>query len=407
MSRIFVPILALGLATGALVSLPALAEIPNNTVKIGVLTDMSGPFSDQVGAGSVVAAKLAAEDFAGESKGLKVEILSADHQNKPDIGVAVASRWIDQDGVNAIVDLPNSGVALGVAGVLRDKHRVTLASSALTSDMTGKACAPTTVQWVSDTWAQGASTVNAMQKQGLDTWYFITVDFALGQALERDATAALTAAGGKALGSTRVPLSTADFGSPLLAAQGSGAKVVAMANTGADAINSVKQAQEFGLTSSGIKLAALFMQISDIKSLGLPAAHGLQLTEAFYWDLNDKTRAWSKRFAERMNGRMPTEDHAGVYSATLAYLRAVRDAQTVVGEEVVAAMRKAPIDDPLFGTVTIRPDGRAVHDMYLFQVKTEAESKGPWDLYTLQGTIPGDAAFRAVGAGACPMIKAP
>jgi branched-chain amino acid transport system substrate-binding protein len=404
MSRFFA---ALCLAAGVLAFLPARAEIPGNTVKIGVLTDMTGPFADQVGAGSVTAATLAAQDFAAESKGLKVEILSADHQNKPDIGAGIAAKWVDQDGVDAIVDLPNSGVALAVAGVMRDKHRVALASSAMSSAITGKACAPTTVQWVSDTWVQGASTVAAMLKAGADTWYFITVDYALGQALEGDATTALNAAGGKALGSSRLPLGTADFGSPLLEAQGSGAKVLALANTGADAINAVKQAQEFGLTKGGTKLAALFMMISDIQSIGLPAAHGLQLTEAFYWDLNDNTRAWSKRFAERMNGRMPTQDHAGVYSATLAYLRAVRDAETIVGEQVVAAMQKAPLQDKLFGSVIIRPDGRAVHDMYLFQVKNPAESKGPWDLYTLQQTIPGNSVFRPLKAGGCAMIKTP
>jgi branched-chain amino acid transport system substrate-binding protein len=404
MSR-FLP--ALCLAAGALACSPAWAEIPDNTVKIGVLSDMSGPFTDQTGAGSVIAAKLAAEDFAAESKGLKVEILAADHQNKPDVGTAIAAKWVDQDGVDAVVDLPNSGVALAVAGVMKDKHRVALASSAMSSAMTGKACAPTTVQWVSDTWAQGASTVAAMHKAGADTWYFITVDYALGQALEADATTALNAAGGKSLGSTRLPLATTDFGSALLEAQGSGAKVLALANTGADAINAVKQAGEFGLTKNGMKLAALFMMLSDIQSIGLQAAHGLQLTEAFYWDLNDNTRAWSKRFAERMNGRMPTQDQAGVYSATLAYLRTVRDAQTIVGEPVVAAMEKAPIEDKLFGTVTIRADGRAVHDMYLFQVKTPAESKGPWDLYTLVQTVPVDAVFLPPGAGGCPMVKTP
>jgi branched-chain amino acid transport system substrate-binding protein len=404
MSR-FLP--ALCLAAGVLACLPARAEIPDNTVRVGVLTDMTGPFADQVGAGSVVAAKLAAEDFAAESKGLKVEILSADHQNKPDVGAGIAAKWVDQDGVDAIVDLPNSGVALAVAGIMKEKHRVALASSAMSSAMTGKACAPTTVQWVSDTWVQGAGTVAAMHKTGADTWYFITVDYALGQALEGDATTALVAAGGKALGSSRLPLGTTDFGSALLAAQGSGAKVLALANTGADAINAVKQAGEFGLTKSGMKLAALFMMISDIKSIGLPVAQGLQLIEAFYWDLNDNTRAWSKRFAERMNGRMPTQDHAGVYSATLAYLRAVRDSQTITGEQVVKAMEKAPIQDKLFGSVTIRADGRAVHDMFLFQVKAPADSKGPWDLYSLRETIPGDSVFRPLAAGGCPMIKAP
>ena len=398
---------ALCFAAGVLALPPAWGQIPDHTVRVGVLTDMTGPFADQGGPGSVVAAKLAAEDFAPESKGMKVEILSADHQNKPDIGAGIAAKWVDQDGVDAVVDLPNSGVALAVAGVMKEKHRAALASSAMTSVMTGKACAATTVQWVSDTWAQGASTVAAMHKVGGDSWYFITVDYALGQALEGDATTALTASGGKALGSTRLPLGTTDFGSALLQAQGSGAKVLALANTGADAINAVKQAGEFGLTKSGIKLAALFMMLSDIKSIGLPAAQGLQLTEAFYWDLNDDTRAWSRRWSERMNGRMPTQDQAGVYSTTLAYLRAVRDAQTIDGEKAVQAMRRAPIQDKLFGTVTIRPDGRAVHDMYLFQVKTPAESKGPWDLYSLQQTIPGSAVFRPLNVGGCPLTKTP
>jgi branched-chain amino acid transport system substrate-binding protein len=386
----------------------AFGDIPGNVIRIGVLTDMTGPFADQVGAGSVAAARMAAEDFATESNGLHVEVLVADHQNKPDIGVSIARRWVDHDGVDAIVDLPNSAVALGVVGVMKERHRVALASSSMSSAITGKACAPTTVQWVSDTWAQGASTVSAMRKAGGNNWYFITVDYALGHALESDATAALLAEpGGKVLGSSRLPLGTTDFGSPLLAAQTSGANVLALANTGADAINAVKQAAEFGLTNSGVKLAALFMMLSDIDSLGLPAARGLLLTEAFYWDLNDQTRAWSKRFAERMNGRMPTENHAGVYSATLAYLRAARDAGTIVGEQAVEAMRKAPINDPLFGTVTIRPDGRAVHDMYLFQVKAPAESKNRWDFYSLRQTIPGDVAFRALGAGGCRMDTAP
>jgi branched-chain amino acid transport system substrate-binding protein len=380
---------------------PAAAQIPGNTVRIGVLTDMNGPFADQVGAGSVVAAKLAAADFAAESHGLKVEIVAADHQNKPDIGAGIARRWVDQEGVDAIVDLPNSGVALAVATVLNEKHRVTLASSSLTSDLTGKACSPSTVQWVSDTWAQGASTVHAMMQRGLSSWYFITVDYALGHALERDASDALTRAGGHVLGESRHPLGTTDFSSPLLAAQSSGAKVIALANTGSDAINAVKQAGEFGMTKDGTSLAALFMQISDVHSLGLPVAKGLRLIAAFYWDRNAETRAWSRRFAARMGGRMPTEDQAGVYSATLAYLRAVRAAGTIEGTTVVATMRRAPIADRLFGTVTIRSDGRAVHDMYLFQVKTPAESHGSWDDYKLLQTIPGNVAFRPLDPALC------
>jgi branched-chain amino acid transport system substrate-binding protein len=333
----------------ALLAAPAFADVPGNTVKVGVLTDMSGPFADQVGAGSVTAAKMAAEDFAPEAKGLKVEILFADHQNKPDIGTAQARTWVDTQGVDAVVDLPNSGVALAVASVMHDRNRVTLASSAATSAMTGKACLPTTVQWVLDTWSLGHSTAAALLKQGGNSWYFLTVDYALGQALEADATAAVLAGGGKVLGAIRQPLGTSDFSSALLQAQSSGANVLALANTGADAINAIKQAGEFGMTKT-VKVAALFMQISDVYSLGLPAAQGLSLTEAFYWDLNAGTRAFSQRFAARMGGRMPTEDQAGVYSATLAYLRAVRDAGTIEGDKVVAQMRAHPIEDALFGT---------------------------------------------------------
>jgi len=380
------------------------AEVPGGTVRVGVLTDMSGPFADQVGPGSVVAAKLAAQDFASESGGLKVEILSADHQNKPDIGSGIARKWYDEGGVGAVVDLPNSGVALAVAGVAHDHHRVALASSSMSSTITGKACQPTTVQWVSDTWAQGKSTVSGMVAQGLKSWYFFTVDYALGHALENDATVALKAAGGKVAGATRSPLGTSDFAAPLLQSQESGANVLALASTGADMVNAIKQMGEFGLAGK-ITPAALFIQLSDVDSIGLQAAQGLQLTTGFYWDLNEDTRAWAKRFAAAMDGRMPTEDHAGVYSATLAYLRAVRDAGTIEGEAVVAQMRKAPIADKLFGTVTIRIDGRALHDMYRFQVKTPAESHGRWDDYRLLGTIPAADAFRPLSDSDCPLVK--
>jgi branched-chain amino acid transport system substrate-binding protein len=379
----------------SLLALPAFATIPDNTVKIGVLTDMSGPFADQVGAGSVAAAKMAAEDFAAEANGLKVEILFADHQNKPDIGTAQARSWVDTQAVDAVVDLPNSGVALAVASVMHDRNRVTLASSAATSAMTGKACQPTTVQWVLDTWSLGHSTAAALLKDGGNRWYFLTVDYALGQALEGDATAAVLAGGGQVMGAIR---------QPLVQVQSSGANVLALANTGADAINSIKQAGEFGMTKT-MKVAALFMQISDVHSLGLQAAQGLMLTAAFYWDLNDGTRAFAKRFADKMGGRMPTEDQAGVYSATLAYLRAVRDAGTIDGDKVVAQMRAHPIDDALFGHVVVRADGRATHAMYLFRVKTPAASKGPWDLYDLVQTIPAESAFRPLADGGCPLVK--
>lgn len=395
--------LRLLLAVLLLAPLAARAEIPANTVRIGVLTDMSGPFADQVGTGSVAAAKLAAEDFAAESKGLQVEIVSADHLNKPDTGSSIARAWFDS-GVAAVVDLPNSGVALAVAGVAAEHNRAALASSAMTSLMTGKACQPTTVQWVSDTWAQGSSMVGGLAGQGLNNWFFLTVNYALGTALEGDATTALKANGGKVAGSVRSPLGTTDFAGPLLEAQNSGANVLALASTGADMVNALKQASEFGLKGK-MTPAALFVQLSDVYAIGLPVAQGLALTTGFYWDLNDNTRAWAKRFGAVMNGRMPTEDHAGVYSATLAYLRAVRDAGTIDGVTIVKKMEEKPFADPLFGNVSIREDGRVVHDMYRFTVKSPAESKGPYDLYKLVATIEGARAFRPVAEGGCGFVK--
>jgi len=382
----------------------ARGEVSGNMVKVGVLTDMSGPFSDEVGQGSVEAAKLAAADFAAESGGLTVEIVSADHQNKPDIGSAIARRWFDQDGVAAIVDLPNSGVALAVAAIAHEHRRVALASSSMTSDLTGKACQPTTVQWVTDTWVQGKSTAAGMVPQGLNAWYFLTVNYALGQALESDATQALTALGGKVMGASRNPLGSTDFGTPLLAAQASGANVLAFASTGSDLINAIKQAKEFGVTPK-MAPAALFVELTDVEAMGLPVAQGLELTEAFYWDLNGATRAWSRRFGAVMDGRMPTEDQAGVYSATLAYLRAVRDAKTVEGETVVETMRRTSINDALFGPVTIRPDGRAIHDMHRFRVKSPADSRGKYDDYTHLSTIPAADAFRPLNAGGCHLVQ--
>lgn len=387
------------LMTALAVSLPARAQLPN-PIRIGVLTDLSGPFADQVGPGSVAAARLAAEDFKAESGGIDVEIVSADHLNKPDIGAGIARRWFDQDNVHAVVDLPNSGVAFAVITAAKERNRTALASSSMSSDITGKACQSTTVQWVSDTWAQGRSTAVGLKAQDLDKWYFLTVNYALGLSLESDATAALTALGGQSMGSSRDPLGTTDFAGPLLAAQASGANVLALASTGFDLINAVKQAGEFGL-SGKLTPAALFIQLSDVHALGLPVAQGLQLTAGFYWDRTDATRAWSRRFGAVMGGRMPTEDHAGVYSATLAWLRAARDARTIEWEAVVEQMKRTPINDPLWGPVTIRADGRAIHDMYRFRVKAPSESKGPYDYYQLLATIPAADAFRPVAQGGC------
>lgn len=392
------------LSATCLLSHAALAEIPGNKVRVGVLTDMSGPFSDGVGPGSVAAAKLAAQDFAPESGGLQVEIIAADHLNKPDVGSGIARRWFDQEGVSAIVDLPNSGVALAVAGVAHERNKVALASSSMTSDLTGAACQPTTVQWVTDTWVQGKSTAAGLVPQGLNKWYFLTVNYALGLSLEKDAAGALTALGGTVAGSSRNPLGTTDFAAPLLQAQGSGANVLALASTGSDMVNAIKQAREFGV-APGLAPAALFVELSDVRAMGLEVAQGLELTEAFYWDLNDDTRAWSKRYGAVMNGSMPTEDQAGVYSATLAYLRAVRDAKTLDGAQVVAQMKQAPFHDALFGDVSIRKDGRAVHAMYRFRVKAPGESHGRDDFYAQLAMIPAATAFRPLDEGNCPLSR--
>jgi branched-chain amino acid transport system substrate-binding protein len=379
----------------------ALAEITNRTIKIGVLSDFSGPFANQVGKGSLVGAQMAADDFAREAGDLRVEIVFADHQNKADIGLSIARRWIEEEGVDAIVDLANSGVGLAVSPYLHEKNRAMLASSTATSDLTGKACQPTTVQWVLDTWALGSAIGKTITGHGGTSWYFISFDYALGKALQRDATEAIRKMGGRVIGSLSHPLGVTDFASYLLQAQASGAKVVALADTGADAINAIRQAAEFHIVGGDTQLAALFLQITDIDALGLDRANGLTLSEAFYWDLNDATRAFANRFAERMGGRMPTEDQAGVYSATLAYLRAAKNANTIDGDEIVTEMKRAPIDDALFGRVVVRPDGRAIHPMYVFRVKTQRESKGRWDVYDLVETIPADEAFRPMSEGGC------
>jgi branched-chain amino acid transport system substrate-binding protein len=380
----------------------AKAEIPA-TVKVGILNDMNGPFADQSGRGSVVAAQMAAEEFAAAGGGFRVEILSADHLNKPDVGAQIVREWVDRDGVDAVADAVNSGVGLAVNTVMAEKHRTFIATNVGTSDLTGKFCQPTTVQWTMDTYAMGNTMARAMMGQGADTWYYISFDYALGAALERDSTAVLTSLGGKVLGSVKHPLGTTDFSSYLLQAQSSGAKVIALADTGTDLINAVKQAAEFGITKKQI-LAGLFTQIVDVDSIGLQAAQGLTVTEAFYWDLNDDTRAFARRFAQRFNDRVPTANQAGVYSSVLAYLHAVKAANSIEGEAVIAQMRKEPIQDKLFGTVTVRQDGRAVHDMYTFRVKAPGESKSRWDIYKVVARIPGNEAFRPLDQGGCKLV---
>jgi branched-chain amino acid transport system substrate-binding protein len=395
-------------AASLLLMAQARAEIPGGILKIGVLTDMAGPYADLSGKGSVVAARLAAEDFAAESgpRAPRVEVVVADHQNKADVGAGIVRRWVDEEGVSAVIDVPNSTVALAINQFMRDRDRAFIASSVASSDLTGKFCMPTTVQWTMDTWALANGTATALVKDHGDTWFFLTADYAFGHALSRDAAALVRANGGQVLGEVRHPLGTADLSSPLLTARSSGAKVIALANAGADAGNAIKQAAEFGIGSDGKqRLAGLLIFITDIDAVGLQTAQRMVLTSAFYWDLNDQTRAWSRRFAARMDGRMPTMDQAGVYSSMLAYLRAAKAADTISGTKVVAQMASAPIGDSLFGTTTIRRDGRAVHDMYLFEVKAPAESKGRWDYYKLIATIPAGQAFRPMAEGGCPMVQ--
>jgi branched-chain amino acid transport system substrate-binding protein len=400
-------LISVALAAAALAGLCAgtPAQIPGDKIKIGVLSDFSGPFADDVGKGSLVGAQLAAEDFAKEAGGLSVEVISADHQNKPDIGVAIARRWVDEEGVDAIVDLANSGVGLAVNTLMREKNRAMLASATATSDLTGKFCQPTTVQWALDTWALGSAVGRTITQMGGSTWFFISFEYALGKALQRDAAEAIVKAGGTVLGSVSHPLGTTDFGSYLLQAQASGAKVIALADTGADAINAIRQATEFQIVGPDARLAGLFLKITDIDALGLKVAQGLILSEAFYWDLNDSTRTFSARFAERMGGKMPTENQAAAYSATLAYLRAVRAAGTIEGDRVLTEMKKSPIDDPLFGRVVVRMDGRATHAMYVLRVKAPQQSKSRYDVYDLIETIPPEAAFRPLDQGGCPLVK--
>jgi branched-chain amino acid transport system substrate-binding protein len=375
------------------------------SVKLGVLNDRSGVYSDLTGEGSVIAARMAAEDFKAAEKGIKVDVVAADHQNKPDIGASIARQWYDQEGVDVILDVPTSSVALAVNGIAREKNKILINSGGGTSDLTGSQCSPNTVHWTYDTWALANGTGGAMVKRGGDTWFFVTADYAFGHALERDTSALVTKAGGKVVGTVRHPFPGQDFASFLLQAQSSGAKVIGLANAGGDFTNTMKQAAEFGIVQGGQSLAGLLVFITDVHSLGLQVAQGLVMTEAFYWDQNDQTRAWSKRFAEKNGGKMPTMVHAGVYAGALHYLKAVEALKGKDTAQVMAKMKEMPTDDPLFGKGKIRQDGRKIHDMYLFEVKKPAESKGPWDLYKQLATIPADQAFRPLNEGGCPLVK--
>jgi branched-chain amino acid transport system substrate-binding protein len=384
---------------------PAAAQVSDGVVKIGVLNDMSSLYADIAGPGSVVAAKLAIEDFGAAAKGMKVELISADHQNKPDVGSSIARQWYDTDKVDVIVDVPTSSVALAVNQITRDKGKAFLVSGAASADLTGKACSPNTIHWTYDTWMLANGTGTAIVKTGGDSWFFLTSDYAFGHALERDTEAVVIKNGGKVLGKVRHPLNNQDFSSFLLQAQASKAKIVGLANAGGDTTNSIKQAAEFGIVKGGQNLAGMLVFLSDIHGLGLNAAQGLIFTETFYWDLNDQTRAWTKRFVAQNGGKYPTMVHAGVYSAVLHYLKAVDAAKTDDGTKIIAKMKEMPTDDTLFGKGSVRADGRKIHPAYLVEVKKPAESKGPYDYYKVRTTIPADQAFRPMNQGDCPLVK--
>ena len=388
------------LATG-----PVAAQVSDGVVKIGVLNDQSGMYADLSGQGSVIAARMAVEDFGGTVLGHPIEIIFADHQNKPDVGAAIAGRWYEAEHVDAIVDVPTSSVALAVQEVARQQNRIVMFSAAGSSDITGKNCSPTGTQWTFDTVALARGTATAVVKSGGDTWFFLTADYAFGSALEADARRYIALAGGKVLGGVRHPLGTTDFSSYLLQAQSSGAKVIGLANAGTDTTGAVLAANEFGIMAKGQRLAGLLIFLSDVHSLGLPVAHGLQLTESFYWDLNDSTRAWSARFGARMGGRMPTMVHAGVYTAVTHYLEAIKAAGTDEATAVAAKMRDLPIHDALLDKGSVRIDGRIIRPFYLFEVKTPEESHKPYDYYKLVREIPADEASRPLNEGNCPLVK--
>jgi branched-chain amino acid transport system substrate-binding protein len=401
-------ITSLLLGTALSLASASFAVAQDKTVKIGALSDQSGLYADLGGPGSTLAAQMAVEDSGLTAKGWKIDIISGDHQNKPDIGTAIARQWFDVDKVDVIVDVPNSGVALAVNNVIKEKNGVYINSGAATSDLSNAQCSPNTVHWTYDTYMLAHTTGQALVKAGGDSWFFLTADYAFGAALERDTTAVITANGGKIVGGVKHPLNTSDFSSFLLQAQSSKAKIIGLANAGGDTTNAIKQAAEFGIVKGGQKLAALLLFLTDVKAIGLETAQGLNFTETFYWDMNDQTRAFSKKFAARMkNGAPPTMVQAGVYSGLIHYFKALDGlgGNPHDGVKVVAKMKSMPTDDPLFGKGEIQPNGRTIHSAYLFEVKKPSESKGPWDFYKLIGTVPGDQAFTPLSESKCAMLK--
>ena len=398
-----------GWLLGTAIALNATAALAQDkTIKIGALSDQSGLYADLGGPGSTLAAQMAAEDSGLKAKGWTIDIISGDHQNKPDIGVNIARQWFDVDKVDVIVDVPNSGVALAVNNVVKEKNGVYINSGAATSDLTNAQCSPNTVHWTYDTYMLANSTGQALVKAGGDSWFFLTADYAFGAALERDTTAVINASGGKVVGGVKHPLNTADFSSFLLQAQASKAKIIGLANAGGDTTNTIKQAAEFGITKGNQKLAALLLFITDVKAIGLETAQGLNFTETFYWDKDDQTREFSKKFAARMkNNAPPTMVQAGVYSGLRHYFKALEamGGNPHKGVEVVEKMKSMPTDDQLFGKGTIQPNGRKIHSAYLFEVKKPSESKAPWDFYKTVGTVDGDKAFTPLDKSTCALLK--
>ena len=395
----------LGLAAGAALALvPALAsaQVSGNVVKIGVLNDQSGVYADFGGKGSVEAARMAVADFGGTVLGKPIEVVSADHQNKPDVASTIARGWYDNDGVDTIVELTASSVALAVQQLSLEKKKITLTSGAASSDLTGKACTPYGFHWAYDTRALAVGTGGSLVETGGDTWFFLTADYAFGHALEADVTKYVTSKGGKVLGAVRHPLATNDFSSFLLQAQASKAKIIGLANAGGDTTNAIKAASEFGIVQGGQRLAALLLTLAEVHGLGLQAAQGIVLTEGFYWDMDDQTRAFGKRFFEK-TGRMPNMVQAGTYSSVLQYLKAVQAAGTDESDAVARKLHELPVDDFFAKGGKVLPNGRMVHDMYLFQVKTPAESKQPWDYYKQLATIKGEQAFATLAESGCPL----
>jgi branched-chain amino acid transport system substrate-binding protein len=393
-----------GLA-GAVLFGSAEAEISGGVIRVGVLNDQSSLYADLAGPGSVVAAEMAVEDFRAEEKGLKVEVLAADHENKADVATGVVRRWLDRDGVDLVLDVPNSSVALSLNELLRGTRAGMIVSAGATSDLTGRACSPNTVHWTYDTWALANVAGQAIVKGGGDTWFFITVDNAFGHSLETDTAAVIEKNGGAVIGRARHPINNADFSAFLLAARASGAKIVGLANAGSDTTNAIRQAAEFGIVRGGQRLAGLLVFLTDVHALGLRTVQGLTLASAFYWDLNDGTRAFTRRFAPRNRGIRPTMAHAGVYSGLAHYLKATATTRSDDARVVFPKMKELPVDDPLFGRGAVRADGRKIHQMHLFEVKPPAESTGTWDYYKLRATVPAEQAFRPIEQGGCRLAR--